>query len=313
MARASRPVLWVGLLAAAAASAALSIRVGPVPWSELSSSILLEYRVPRTLLAFLAGGALAVAGTCFQGLFRNVLADPFVVGVSGGSALGAVLSIVAGAGLAAATGSAFAGGLGAAYLAYVLAWQGGRSSVEGLVLTGSAIGSFAGAMVSILIYLDSRNWVEVVGWLMGNVGRADPWPRVKVLAPSLLAGAGWAWLQARELNLLLFGEETAGQLGVEAERAKRRLLAAGALCAASAVATCGMIGFVGLIVPHALRRWAGPDHRGLVPASLVGGGALLMAADAVSRALSPHSPLPVGAVTALAGAPFFLYLFRYRR
>jgi iron complex transport system permease protein len=148
---------------------------------------------------------------------------------------------------------------------------------------------------------------------MGNVGRADPASRLKVLAPCLALGAGAAWLHARELNLLLFGEEAAAQLGVEAEAVKRRLLAAGALCAAAAVATCGMIGFVGLIVPHVVRRLLGPDHRILIPASLLGGGALVAAADALSRLVSPNAPLPVGSVTALAGAPFFLLLLRRRR
>ncbi len=309
---------WVLLGAASGLALALCLTVGSVPWAELTREVILVYRLPRAVLAFLAGGALAVSGACFQGLFRNALADPWVVGVSGGAALGAVAAIVAGVeatlfGMGATTIAAFAGGMGAAFLAYALSRVGGRVSTEGLVLSGAALGAFTGALVSILILLHSRSWAEVIGWLMGNVGRADPWPRVKILAPCLAVGAGLAWAHARELNLLLFGEETAAQLGVEAEPVKRRLLAAGALCASAAVATCGMIGFVGLIVPHVVRRWLGPDHRSLIPASLLGGGALVAAADALTRALSPDAALPVGSVTALAGAPFFLLLLRSRR
>jgi iron complex transport system permease protein len=315
MRRIPRAVALLGLLLAAAAIVAVSLGVGSEPLSRVTRTIVLEYRLPRSLLAFLVGASLAASGVCFQGLFRNALADPFLIGVSGGSALGAVSSIVLGVeltflGLGSATVAAFAGGVGAAFLAYQIARVRGRVRMEGLLLAGSAIGAFAGALVSVLLLYSTRNWNEVISWLMGNLGQPDPWYRVKVVAPCLLVSASVMILHARELNLLLLGEESAAQLGVEAERVKRLLLAAGSVAAAGAVATCGMIGFVGLIVPHMVRRLVGSDHRTLLPVTVVAGSAALALADVVSRAVSPGSPLPIGAVTAIGGAPFFVYLLR---
>jgi iron complex transport system permease protein len=180
-----------------------------------------------------------------------------------------------------------------------------------LLLAGSAIGSFAGALVSILILLNSPRWSEVVTWLMGSMTHPDPWERVKVVGPCLAASVAVMAVHARDLNVLLLGEESAQQLGVEAERLKMFLLGAGALGAAGAVATCGMIGFVGLIVPHVCRRLVGPDHRLLLPVAVLAGGILLTLADAASRMASSY-PLPIGAVTALGGAPFFIYILRRR-
>jgi iron complex transport system permease protein len=315
MRRVPRTIALLGLLLAAAAIVAVSLGVGSEPLSRVTRTIVLEYRLPRSLLAFLVGASLAASGVCFQGLFRNALADPFLIGVSGGAALGAVSSIVLGVeiaflGLGSATLAAFAGGVGAAFFAYQIARVRGRVRMEGLLLAGSAIGAFAGALVSVLLLYSTRNWNEVISWLMGNLGQPDPWYRVKVVAPCLLASSSVMIIYARELNLLLLGEESAAQLGVEAERVKRVLLAAGSVAAAGAVATCGMIGFVGLIVPHMVRRLVGPDHRTLLPVTVVAGGAALALADVVSRALSPGSPLPIGAVTAIGGAPFFIYLLR---
>ncbi len=295
------------LLVAAAVAVGLRLLVGS-QGLDVTGPIVLEYRLPGAALAFLAGASLAVSGACFQGLFRNSLADPFVVGVSGGAALGAVSSIVLG--LVTATAAAFAGGLAAAFLAYQLARVRGRVSVESLLLSGSAIGAFAGALVSVLLLRHSQNWNEVITWLMGNLQQPDPWDRVKIVAPCLAASAAVMIVHARELNLLLLGEESAAQLGVEAERVKRVLLAAGSIAAAGVVATCGMIGFVGLIVPHAARKLVGPDHRTLLPVTMLGGGTFLVLADVISRLASGGAPLPIGAVTALAGAPFFVYLLR---
>jgi len=305
--RIPRGLAVVLLLVAAAGAVGLRLLVGS-EGMYVSRAILLEYRLPGAVLAFLAGASLAASGTCFQGLFRNSLADPFVVGVSGGAALGAVSSIVLG--LVTATAAAFGGGLAAAFLAYQLARVRGRVSVESLLLSGSAIGAFAGAVVSVLLLRHSQNWNDVITWLMGSLERSDPWERVKVMAPCLAASAAVMIVHARELNLLLLGEESAAQLGVEGERVKRVLLAAGSVAAAGAVATCGMIGFVGLIVPHVARRLVGPDHRTLLPVTVLGGGVFLVLADVLSRLVSRDVPLPIGAVTALAGAPFFVYLLR---
>ena len=305
------------LIPAAAGAIALSIFAGETLTGKLTRDIVLDYRLPRGILAFLVGASLGASGVCFQGLFRNSLADPFVVGVSSGAALGAVASIVLGVettvfGLAPATGCAFVGATGAAFLAYAVARVRGRVPVTTLLLAGSAIGSFAGAMVSILILFNSPRWSEVVTWLMGTMAHPDPWARVKVVVPCLIASAGVMVIHARDLNLMLLGEESARQLGVETERLKIFLLGAGALAAAGAVATCGMIGFVGLIVPHVCRRLVGPDHRMLLPVTVLAGGVLLTLADVAARMVSPQFPLPIGAVTALAGAPFFVYILRQR-
>src|SRR5689334_2459089 len=288
-----------------------------MPTGPLRSEILLDYRLPRGILAFLVGASLGASGVCFQGLFRNALADPFVVGVSSGAALGAVGAIVLGLqatvlGMAPPTVTAFFGATVAAFLAYAVARVRGRVPVTTLLLAGSAIGSFAGAMVSILILMNSPNWSEVVTWLMGSISHPDPWTRVKVVLPCLIASATVMLVYARDLNLLLLGEESAQQLGVEVERLKIFLLAAGSLAAAGAVATCGMIGFVGLIVPHVARRLVGPEHRSLLPITVLAGGILLTLADVAARVLSPQFPLPIGAVTALGGAPFFVYILRRR-
>lgn len=312
----------VFLTLAAAGAVALSVFAGPtaakemVQKPELMRSIL-DYRLARGVLAFLVGASLGASGVCFQGLFRNVLADPFVVGVSSGAALGAVGSIVLGLdtpvwGLAPSTATAFAGATGAALLAYAVSRVHGRVPVTTLLLAGSAIGAFAGALVSILILFNSPRWSEVVTWLMGTMAHADPWMRVKVVLPCLILSTGLMALHARELNLMLLGEEPASQLGVEVERLKIILLGAGALAAAGAVATCGMIGFVGLIVPHVARRLVGPDHRCLLPVTVLSGGILLTLADVVARVATSQYPLPIGAVTALGGAPFFVFILRQR-
>jgi iron complex transport system permease protein len=295
----------------------LSVLAGPTPTGNLTRDIVLQYRLPRGILAFLVGASLGASGVCFQGLFRNPLADPFIVGVSSGAALGAVASIALGLetlvfGLAPATAAAFGGALGAAFLAYAIARVHGRVPVTTLLLAGSAISAFTGALVSILILIKSPRWSEVVTWLMGSMSHPDPWSRVLVVVPCLIASTAVMAVYARDLNLLLLGEEPARQLGVETERLKVVLLGAGALAAAGAVATCGMIGFVGLIVPNVTRRLVGPDHRTLLPVTMLSGGILLTLADVAARLASPEFPLPIGAVTALGGAPFFVYLLRQR-
>ncbi len=304
------------LVVASGAIIGASLRVGPVEWESVSSTILWDLRFPRALLSFFVGASLGISGCIFQGIFRNPLADPFVVGVSGGAGLGAVIAIVAGVqltllGLGATTIFAFTGALCASFLAYRIANIGGRVPTGSLLLAGFAIGSFTGAILSILLLLNNRgDFIRVITWLMGNMNHADPWNRLKVIVPFILASLGIALFRARHLNLLLFGEEEAQTLGVDAERTKKLLLAAGSIAAAAAVATCGIIGFVGLIVPHIVRNLVGPDHRTLLPASFLAGGFLLTAADLLSRLLSPETLLPIGAVTALCGAPFFLYLMR---
>ncbi|MHC4606615.1 MAG: FecCD family ABC transporter permease [Planctomycetota bacterium] len=282
------------------------------------ADIVLEFRLPRALLAFVVGAALAGAGVVFQGLFRNPLADPFIVGVSGGAALGAVTAIVLGIqvagwlGLGSVTLFAFAGALLAVWIVYRLARVGGRVPVTTLLLCGFAVGAFASAIVSIVMLLRHENLHEILVWLLGSLERPDALLRVKVALPFVAVALAVVGVFARDLNLMLLGEESAQQLGVEVERVKKILLAAGAVAAAVAVAMCGIIGFVGLIVPHIVRLIVGPDHRTLLPVTIFAGGAFLVAADIVAHAAYPPSGLPVGTVTALAGAPFFLLLLRRR-
>lgn len=305
-------------LALLSAAVILAARwVGGEPPAGAAREIVYDLRLGRAVLAFLVGASLAVSGATFQGLFRNPLADPFVVGVSGGAALGAVAAAVLGAGaslfgLGSRVASAFAGGLGAAFLGYQLARVRGRVPVSSLLLAGFAISSFTGALLSILLFSNQRSWHEVIAWLMGNTFPPDPWSRVRLVLPCAAAAIAVLASFARDLDLLLFGEESARQLGVEAERVKLALLGAGAVATAAAVAACGMIGFVGLIVPHVVRGWTGPRHRALLPVTVLAGGVLLTLAHLAARMASPEVPLPVGAVTALAGAPFFVYLLRRR-
>lgn len=284
-------------------------------WPAAHEVILWDVRLPRVILGLLAGIGLAAAGAAFQGLFRNPMADPYVVGVSAGAALGASLAIVFMARLQVrfigpVPLAAFAGGLAATFLVYRLAAVGGRLPVLGLLLAGVSVGSISTALLSLVLYLTTPQARDaILFWLMGGLGAAT-WRQVAWLVPYTALGLGVLMYYSRELNALLMGEEEARHLGVDAERVKAIVLLAGTLLAASAVAFSGTIGFVGLVVPHTVRFLVGPDHRYLIPAAALGGGALLMAADALARtALRPHE-LPVGLIMAVTGGPFFLYLLR---
>jgi iron complex transport system permease protein len=319
------------LVAATAVVAILALVSGPAPLTpgevvaalfgggdERTSVIVRDVRLPRILLALVVGASLAAAGTVFQALFRNPLADPFVLGVSGGASLGAVLATVSGVsigflGLDAPALSAFAGALGAALLALAITTARGPAPVADLLLAGFAIGAFCSALVSVLLLLNMKSWGDILFWMLGSLDRADAWPRIKVALPCACLSLAVIALHVRAMNLLLLGEDTAQQLGVEVERVKRRLLFAGVIATGSAVSTCGIIGFVGLVVPHMARRSVGPDHRLLLPVAVLGGGLALLAADALSRVVIAPVGLPVGSVTALGGAPFFLYLLHRRR
>jgi iron complex transport system permease protein len=292
-----------------------AILAGPPSGPDASPAavIVWELRLPRACLAWVVGAALALSGTVFQGLFRNPLADPFVIGVSGGASVGAVAAIAAGAsttflGLDPVPLFAFAGGLAAVAAVYVLGRGGGRTSMETLLLAGLAVGAFCSALTSLLLWLNAGGIAEMVLWLMGQRD-AVRWSHVGAAAPYAAAAAAVAVVYARDLNALAMGEDQAQQLGVNVARSRKMLLAAGTLSAAAAVAVAGLIGFVGLIVPHAVRRLTGADHRRLVPASALAGGLFLVIADAASRAAGPTA-LPLGIVTGLCGGPFFLYLLK---
>jgi iron complex transport system permease protein len=320
------------LMAALVAMAALSLFLGSAALSprdvvrvlaggaepeSVERVVTLGIRLPRIAVAVLSGAALAVAGVAFQALTRNPLAEPSVLGISSGAAFGVVLAQSLGLGLTVvqAVGLiafAFAGALLAAGVVYTIAATDRRLPVQTLLLAGVIVGVFFSAAITVLISIvDFNRLGGVVHWLLGNLAPVPP--ATLALFAGLAAVGVWLILgQARGLNLLALGEEPALQLGVDAERLKRRIFAGAALLTASVVAFAGPIGFVGLIVPHMLRGVLGHDNRLLVPAAVVGGAIFLLAADTIARNIVAPAELSVGVITAFCGAPFFVYLLRRR-
>lgn len=306
---------WGGLLALAACAFGLAIVLGPahVPLRELGASeIVRSLRVPRALLAFLVGGSLAVAGASLQALVRNPLADPFLLGLSGGAGLGAVAAIALHlSGPFALPLAAFAGALGAMALVYRIGLIGGAElDPRVLLLAGVAVGAFAAAITTAVVSLsDATQLRNAFLWLWGGLSGAS-WDLVLVLAVYLPLPLVVLAASARPLDLLALGEEPARYLGADVERVKRRVYVAASLLTAAAVAVSGVIGFVGLIVPHIGRLLWGHRHRTLFPAAFLGGGTLLSLADTAARVAVAPRELPVGIVTALVGVPLFTVLLR---
>jgi cobalamin transport system permease protein len=283
---------------------------------DSSSVILFQLRLPRVLLAALVGAALASAGAVFQALFRNPMADPAIIGVSSGAALGAIGVILAGGGAAlgglGVPAAAFLGALGTAFLVYRLARIGPAVQVPTLLLAGIAVAAVIAAAISLVMTFSGEEIRAIYFWLLGGLG-ARGWQSLGVATPFVVAGVIVAAASAPDLNLTALGEERAAQLGLDVERFKRLMLATGALLTAAAVSVAGLIGFVGLMTPHMLRLVIGSDHRRLIPASIVGGAAFMVLADLAARTAVSPEEIPVGAVTALIGGPFFLYLLRRER
>ncbi|GGL65660.1 vitamin B12 ABC transporter permease BtuC [Halocalculus aciditolerans] len=279
---------------------------------ETSRIIVTTIRLPRIVLAALVGFALALAGTVMQGFFRNPMADPSIIGVSSGAAVGAVTVITVGVSLPFGLGlhgAAFLGGLLAAFGIYALGSRAGHTPVTTLLLAGVAVETFLGAVISFMLVESGNELRTAMYWLMGHLQNAG-WGDVAATALTLPLLFGVLLGYRRHLNVLLLGEQDAQTLGIEVERTKRILLAVSALVTAIAVSVSGVIGFVGLVVPHVMRLLVGPDHRILLPTSALAGASFLVAADTVAR--SGPAQLPVGIVTAFVGAPFFLYLLRRR-
>jgi iron complex transport system permease protein len=280
--------------------------------SESARAIVWSLRLPRVALGFLVGGVLAVAGAALQALVRNPLADPYLLGLSGGSGLGAVIAIAVGLESAwALPAAAFVGALVAIAVVYRLALVAG-SALDSriLLLAGVVVGAFAGALVSgILAVADATGVRSAMLWLMGGLGGVG-WAGVAALAAYSAPALAVLAREARSLNLLALGEEPARYLGADVGRSKRRVYVAASLLTAAAVASSGIIGFVGLAVPHAIRILRGHDHRGLLPSAFVLGGAFLVLADAVARTVVAPIELPVGVITALVGVPLFAVLLR---
>ncbi|EJO94279.1 transport system permease [Ectopseudomonas mendocina DLHK] len=279
--------------------------------------ILSQIRMPRTLLGLMVGMVLALCGVAMQGLFRNPLADPGLVGVSSGAALGAAVAIVGGAafgGLPEAfapyllSACAFVGGLLVTALVYRLGRRDGQTHVATMLLAGIALTALAGAAIGLFTYLaDDATLRTLTFWNLGSLNGAS-YARLWPLLLATLAVALWLPRRARALNALLLGESEARHLGFDVERLKRELVLCTALGVGAAVAAAGLIGFIGLVVPHLMRLLVGPDHRLLLPASALAGASLLLLADLAARLALAPAELPIGIVTALIGAPFFLYL-----
>ena len=280
--------------------------------SDTERAIVGTIRLPRIVLALTVGAALGVAGAVMQGLFRNPMADPGIIGVSTGGALGAVIAIATGAQAVVALAlpaMSFAGATATLVLVYFVASIGGRFSMAALLLAGVAISAFIAAIISAIILFTSNLQAqrEMLFWLAGGLG-ASTWTDVRIALPIVLFGVATAIVLARDLNLLMVSEEEARSLGVRVGLTRNTLLLATSLITGAAVAFSGTIAFVGLIAPHTLRLVIGADHRALVPLSAMGGGVFLLAADTLSRTVIDPAEIPVGVVTALVGAPFFVLL-----
>lgn len=273
-------------------------------------------RMPRLVIAIFVGAALAAAGAVMQGVFRNPLAEPGVIGISSGAAMGASAVIVFGIGFLGPLTLpvfAFLGGLAATVIVYVSARADGRTEVVTLVLTGIAVNAIGGAAIALFTYLGSTQEREqIVFWQLGSLN-GTRWQDVVIVVPIVLVGIGCCLVLSADLDLLSLGERQAEHLGVRVERLRVVAIVVIALLTGAAVAFCGIIGFVGLVVPHLMRMLLGPGHRMLLPASALGGAVLLLAADLVARTVVPNSELPIGMITALLGGPFFFWLLRRTR
>lgn len=284
------------------------------PELQKHALIILNLRLPRTALMALTGAALSASGAAYQGLFRNPLADPYLIGVASGAGLGAVVAMsirwpYSFWGLMAIPLSAFLAAMLTVLTVYWLARVGRAVPTTNLILAGVAFSSFATAMTSYLMLRSTGEVRRALGWIMGGATQAG-WEAVLGMLPYLLTGVVVLLFSGHALNLLQFGDDQAAQLGLPVSRVKTIILVAASLATAAAVAFSGIIGFIGLIVPHVMRLWWGPDYRRLLPLSLLGGASALLVADVLSRIVIAPQELPVGIVTALAGAPFFLWVLK---
>ena len=309
----------------------LSIAIGSVfippieLWSALTGvtsnetfrTIVWDIRLPRTMLIVLVGAALGGSGAAYQGLFRNPLADPYLIGVASGAGLGAVLAMSVNwpytrLGLLAIPLAAFIASLLTVYIVYLLSNVGGTVPTTSLILAGVAVSSFAVSLTSFLMLRSTGEVRRALGWLLGGVSLVG-WDVTLTLIPYLAIGLTILLLNGYSLNVMQFGDDQAAQMGLNVRRAKFVIIIAASLVTAAAVSFAGIIGFVGLVVPHIVRIWWGVDYRRLIPLSIIGGASVLLFADVLARIVMAPQELPVGIVTALAGAPFFLWVLRHAK
>ena len=307
------------LLLALVAACLVSLFAGavPLPADDVWHSGIFRLRLARTALCVVAGAGLSVAGVIFQAILRNPLAEPYVLGVSSGAGLGAVLAIVLGLSAAGAwtlPATAFAGALGTILLVYALArTPTGTAPVQTLLLSGVVVSAVLGSILMFVVSVaPSEKLHSVVWWLLGNLQVFD-WGLLRIVSAVVAAGLAVSVLFARDLNLMALGEEPAAHLGLDVEWTKKLFFLLASLMTGATVAACGLIGFVGLIVPHTVRLVAGPDHRRLVTASALAGAAFLVLADSVARTMIAPREVPIGVITAILGGPFFLGLLRKRK
>jgi iron complex transport system permease protein len=281
---------------------------------EKFTFIIWNIRLPRTILVALTGAALSGSGAAYQGLFRNPLADPFLIGVASGAGLGAVIAMsiqwpYSFWGLMAIPMSAFIAALITVFIVYFLARVGQTIPTTNLILAGVAFSSFATSLTSFLMLRSTSEVRRALGWLLGGASQAG-WTAIFAMLPYLVIGLSILIFFSYRLNLLQFGDDQAQQMGLNVTRTKTILLVAASLATASAVAFSGIIGFIGLIVPHVMRLWFGGDYRRLIPLSIIGGASALIVSDVIARVVLAPQEIPVGIITALVGAPFFLWILR---
>ena len=304
---------WSAVLRVLAVKLLPSAWADPLSITRADEAIVWLIRVPRVIVAAVVGAGLATAGAIMQGLFRNPLAEPSLTGVGPGAVLGAVIVFVTGWGTTSVVAlplASIASALLALLLVYGIATRGGVTPITTLLLAGIAVGGFLTALSSLLISLNIVTWQvaqDIVFWMMGGLD-SRTWAHVWLSAPFVIVGLAAAMLQARTLDLLLLGEDNAAALGVDVEASKRLLVLTSAVLTGASVAVAGLVGFVGLVIPHAIRLVLGPGHRTLLPASAVAGATFLIACDLVARTVRPPAEVRLGVVTALCGAPFFLVL-----
>jgi iron complex transport system permease protein len=280
--------------------------------SDQEAAIVWQLRAPRVVLGALVGAMLAAAGSAFQGVFRNPLADPYLLGVAAGAGLGATAALVAGVGAGALPVAAFVGAVLAVSATYHFARAaGGRRTPATLILAGVAVGSFLTALQTFLQQQSSDRIREVFTWILGRLSGAT-WPQVITVLPYVVVAMVTLFVYRRILDVLSVGEEEAATLGVQPARARLVIIGAATLGSAAVVSVSGLIGFVGIVVPHAIRMVAGPSYRIILPLSMVVGAAFLLAADLLARTVISPGELPIGVVTAFVGAPFFAMILRRR-
>ena len=292
----------------------------PSTWRAADETIIFQIRLPRVIGGALIGAALATAGVLFQGLLRNPMADPYIIGTSAGAALGATIAMIlpinlAFLGFGLVPVAAFVGALATVTLVYNLARVGGKTPIISMLLAGFVVSALLAAIIAFIMSIGDRlglNLHSVYSFLMGHISVTN-WEQIAVIAPLVIGGIVGARFFAFHLNAFSLGEEGAAYLGVEVERDKMLILALGSLLTAAAVSISGLVGFVGLVMPHAVRLSLGPDHRLLLPASALAGAAFVVIADLLARTLLAPIEIPVGIITAIIGAPFFLYLLRRSR